>query len=337
MIAMSSNYRLGERSGGWSIPLLCRIRCVSLILMLSVFAPDRLSAQNSLRDIYFVSFGLSGGERFLFMRPSGIQSREIADTAQLTVTYKADFIREDETPCWVHIRAQHGERMQVQTDMRLYYFMLQREGFMLEYPPLEEFDDLQQRLRQAGDKMGGKFFNEYIVRDSVATVISGDYFEYNQPWVYTESYEPQAWRLLDQVDSVCAYPCHTAEAEFRGRTWRVWYTLDIPLRSGPWKLNGLPGLILKAEDSEGKYRFQAIDIHQRREPIYENRYGGARPTTYKKYKRLERTCFEHPYEYLVTQYGGAKNVHIYYKDPVNGRTELNETNWHIPYDPLERE
>ncbi len=56
------------------------------------------------------------------------------------------------------------------------------------------------------------------------------------------------WTLVDDsTKSVLGYECHLAETDFRGRHWKAWYTMDIPVSLGPWKLSGLPGLILAAE------------------------------------------------------------------------------------------
>ena len=51
----------------------------------------------------------------------------------------------------------------------------------------------------------------------------------------------------DSTVQVLGYECHKATTTFRGRTWAVWFTEEIPLNIGPWKLGGLPGLILKAK------------------------------------------------------------------------------------------
>jgi len=40
------------------------------------------------------------------------------------------------------------------------------------------------------------------------------------------------------------YDCRRAIGKFRGREYEVWYTTDIPIPGGPFKLGGLPGLIL---------------------------------------------------------------------------------------------
>ncbi len=70
------------------------------------------------------------------------------------------------------------------------------------------------------------------------------------------------WQLQRGDSVVCEYPCQKATATFRGRTWTVWYTLDLPYSDGPWKFCGLPGLILYAYDSEGLFRFNCIGIEK---------------------------------------------------------------------------
>lgn len=70
------------------------------------------------------------------------------------------------------------------------------------------------------------------------------------------------WELLKGDSIVSHYPCKKARTTFRGRTWTVWYTLDLPYSDGPWKFCGLPGLILYAWESEGYLRFKCIGIEK---------------------------------------------------------------------------
>ena len=65
------------------------------------------------------------------------------------------------------------------------------------------------------------------------------------------------WVFVDGQDSILGYRCKKAFAKYAGRTWLVYYTEDIPSINGPWKLSGLPGLILKAESEDGTHEFIA--------------------------------------------------------------------------------
>ncbi len=65
------------------------------------------------------------------------------------------------------------------------------------------------------------------------------------------------WKLVDGQNEILGYKCKKAIAQYAGRTWSAYYTEDIPSVNGPWKLTGLPGLILKAESEDGTHEFVA--------------------------------------------------------------------------------
>ena len=83
----------------------------------------------------------------------------------------------------------------------------------------------------------------------------------------TEDTETPTWNMVEGSDSVCGYLCQKANGKFRGRTWTVRYAEDIPTAAGPWKLQGLPGLITYAADDEGIHTFRLIGIYQETAPI----------------------------------------------------------------------
>jgi len=68
--------------------------------------------------------------------------------------------------------------------------------------------------------------------------------------------DPQ-WEIVDETKEISGYNCQKALTTFRGRDYITWFTPDIPLQAGPWKLQGLPGLILYAEDITGSIKFIA--------------------------------------------------------------------------------
>lgn len=79
---------------------------------------------------------------------------------------------------------------------------------------------------------------------------------------FSETIETPKWELSDSTKVVCGYTCHKAVADFRGREWIVWYAPELPFSYGPWKLCGLPGLILEAYDSKLEYKYTATEIRE---------------------------------------------------------------------------
>lgn len=79
---------------------------------------------------------------------------------------------------------------------------------------------------------------------------------------FSETIETPKWELSDSTKVVCGYTCHKAVADFRGREWIVWYAPELPFSYGPWKLCGLPGLILDAYDSKQEYKYTATEIRE---------------------------------------------------------------------------
>ncbi len=80
-------------------------------------------------------------------------------------------------------------------------------------------------------------------------------------YAYQEAEELQ-WTLLDDTLTITGYLCHKAQTTYGGRTWYAYYTEDIPTTAGPWKLKGLPGLIVKAEDAENIFSFEMFELTQ---------------------------------------------------------------------------
>ena len=132
------------------------------------------------------------------------------------------------------------------------------------------------------------------------------------------------WQLTDSVINVLGYECHAAVCDFRGREWIAFYTEEIPLMEGPWKLHGLPGLIMKATDRDGHYSFECIGIKSvasRPITIYKLPYNN---TGRKKLYDTKHRYDINPYAYFEE----SGNGHITVSDE-NGNPMLDA------YDPIE--
>lgn len=60
------------------------------------------------------------------------------------------------------------------------------------------------------------------------------------------------WEILTDRDTVIAsYSCRKATTKFRGRNYVAYFTNEIANQGGPWKFDGLPGIILKIYSTDG--------------------------------------------------------------------------------------
>lgn len=112
---------------------------------------------------------------------------------------------------------------------------------------------------------------------------------------YVEDNDDPEWQLKSDSDSIQGYLCYKASTTYHGRTYTVWYTSEIPVGQGPWKLGGLPGMILKAVDDKGHYTFECIAIEQPSwiDPIYTIDYT---PFDIRKdqFFRLQKRYYDNP-------------------------------------------
>lgn len=78
----------------------------------------------------------------------------------------------------------------------------------------------------------------------------------------TEVIPPQQWSINEDTLTVLNFVCRKATTFFRGRQYSAWFTLELPVNDGPWKFYGLPGMILKIEDADRVFVFNAIGLQK---------------------------------------------------------------------------
>jgi len=80
-----------------------------------------------------------------------------------------------------------------------------------------------------------------------------------------------SWKLTNEFSKILNYDVQKATTEFGDRKWTAWFTKEIPIQDGPYKFKGLPGLILKIEDSTKSHLWELKGIRSNQEEfIYPN-------------------------------------------------------------------
>ena len=152
-------------------------------------------------------------------------------------------------------------------------------------------------------------------------------------YVYEDSTARMDWTLAEGEATVCGYACRKATTRFRGRDWTVWYTDEIPVDAGPWKLHGLPGLILRAETPDSLLRFEAVQLRVPKGETYYIAYTYP-DRLYQFPTREEVLKIERFSGTMLREYMASKGVKIISHGLPNERTQFPSRSF---YQPLELE
>ncbi|NCC74099.1 MAG: GLPGLI family protein [Sphingobacteriia bacterium] len=75
------------------------------------------------------------------------------------------------------------------------------------------------------------------------------------------------WELSGDTATIHGYKVQKAACDFGGRSWVAWFCPEIPYSDGPYKFNGLPGLILNVHDTRNHYVFEFLSIEKPKEEL----------------------------------------------------------------------
>lgn len=157
-------------------------------------------------------------------------------------------------------------------------------------------------------------------------------------FVYPDSVPSLDWNFSDETtDSIMGYDCRKATVEFAGRHYTAWFTPEIPLPFGPYKFGGLPGLILKLEDAEQQFVWEAKGFERTNTPIMEYTYrdGNDKRCSAADVEKTLIRYFKSPVGFMISEMGGnSGRIHIVGKDgKVMNNADASQMS--IPYKPLE--
>lgn len=79
-------------------------------------------------------------------------------------------------------------------------------------------------------------------------------------YLIKEALEKINWKIEQETKEILGYVCQKATGICKGRLYTAWFTTDIPASLGPWKLHGLPGLILEAYDARQWIKFTCTNV-----------------------------------------------------------------------------
>ena len=141
-------------------------------------------------------------------------------------------------------------------------------------------------------KTGKNTYNSRIARDQYS---------------YDED-RPMEWKILPETAEIGDYKTQKAQTNFGGRTWFAWFTTDVPFQDGPYKFSGLPGLIVKVEDSKGDYSFDLKETKKIGALTNLSQGGNIVKVKRKDYEKQEALFRKDPASFMQTSMRGGSGI-----------------------------
>ncbi|MDY3521150.1 GLPGLI family protein [Riemerella anatipestifer] len=105
------------------------------------------------------------------------------------------------------------------------------------------------------------------------------------------------WTILPDAQKVGSFNCQKIETDYGGRHWVGWFTRDVSLSEGPYVFNGLPGLIVQINDSEGIFDFSLVSIkNNRQENLYLPNTG--KEVSWEELNKIRKDYYTDPFSYV---------------------------------------
>lgn len=133
------------------------------------------------------------------------------------------------------------------------------------------------------------------------------------------------WSIGTATKKIGDYNCQQATGAYAGRTYTAWFTTELPFQNGPWKLSGLPGLVLEATDAKKEVQFLFKEINKDTAAITTKTTKERLVTTTEKaFQRASEAFFEDPVAGMQAQLPPtAPPVQIAYRD-ASGKSTVGE-------------
>ncbi len=117
------------------------------------------------------------------------------------------------------------------------------------------------------------------------------------------------WKISSETRKIGEYKVQKAETDFGGRQWTAWFTTDLPYPDGPYKFNGLPGLIVKVEDDKGEYSFDLMKNYKIADLPAINQFGNTVKVKRTDYLKQQKKFMEDPMAFM-SQGGSGPQIRM---------------------------
>lgn len=77
---------------------------------------------------------------------------------------------------------------------------------------------------------------------------------YKKEIIYSTDNSSMNYELTGNNKKIDIYNCQEAKLSLNGRKYIIWFTPEVPVNFGPYKINGLPGLVMEVIEETNKVK-----------------------------------------------------------------------------------
>lgn len=125
------------------------------------------------------------------------------------------------------------------------------------------------------------------------------------------------WKIEKETKVILDYQCQKATCKYKGRDFVVFFTNEIPVNDGPWKLTGLPGLILEvnSDDKIASFEIKAEKIKIGNEKIVlSNIYEKTEKISFSEFKAIYKKKYEESLYKIINENGETRPMSIGFRE-----------------------
>ena len=112
---------------------------------------------------------------------------------------------------------------------------------------------------------------------------------YSSEIVYSQSTNNLKFELTGKAKVINNYNCNEAKLKLNNRIYTIWFTPDVNVNFGPYKINGLPGLIVELKEETNNINISLKSIKKLEDTkvftTYKNLFATKKVLTFSEYEK----------------------------------------------------
>jgi len=175
------------------------------------------------------------------------------------------------------------------------------------------------RLVKMDDNTFDYSFNEMLYKNYSKDTLFFNDLIMNKMVNIGEKLNKLNWTINNNVKKIILEKnCISATTNFRGRKYIAYFSTDFQgISAGPWKFDGLPGVILSVNSVDGYVSFEALKISvENNETIINNPFKKTKNISWKVFKKQYKNTLLNALKRMKTQSGQGESGSIEITDKI---------------------